>query len=71
LQAAMQDEIEEEPSYIMDSRSAVIDEWRRRQYWENFPWRPVLFVFGLIVSLIVLSMTLYTFWPMIMEQFGT
>ncbi len=69
-QAALQDEIEEEPTYIIDSRSAVIDEWRRQQFWANFPWRPILYVFALIVAVIVVAVGAYELWPMLLEQFG-
>lgn len=69
-QAALQDEIEEEPTYIIDSRSAVIDEWRRQQFWANFPWRPILYVFALLVGVTVVAIGAYELWPLILEQFG-
>jgi predicted Ser/Thr protein kinase len=68
-QAALQDEIEEEPTYVYDSRSSVIDEWRRQQFWATFPWRPILFVFGLIVAVALLAVASYSLWPLILEQF--
>lgn len=69
-QAALQDEIEEEPTYIIDSRSAVIDEWRRQQFWANFPWRPILFVFALLAGVILIAIGAYELWPLVLEQFG-
>lgn len=69
-QAALQDEIEESPAYIQDSRSAMMEQWRREQFWANFPWRPILFVFGLIVALALLAIGAISLWPLVQEQLG-
>ena len=58
----MQEE-DEESAYIFDSRSATLNEWKRRNYWDNFPWRPILFTLGLITTVIILTVLIYTFWP--------
>lgn len=62
-QAALQDDEEEETPMIIDSRSATLNEWRRRNYWENFPWRPILFTFGFLMGATALVFIIYTFWP--------
>ena len=61
-QAAMQEE-DDESAYIFDSRSATLNEWKRRNYWDNFPWRPIVFTLGLITTVIILTVLIYTFWP--------
>jgi serine/threonine protein kinase len=70
-QAAMQDEVEEEPTYIFDSRSSVMDEWRRQQFWANFPWRPILAIFSLISAIAVIAIIAYDFWPTLKEWSGS
>lgn len=62
-QAAIQEDEEDESAYIFDSRSATMNEWKRRNYWDNFPWRPILFTLGLIVSIILIVVLAYAFWP--------
>jgi len=61
-QAAMQEE-DDESAFIFDSRSATLNEWKRRNYWDNFPWRPIVFTLGLITTVIILTVLIYTFWP--------
>jgi serine/threonine protein kinase len=61
-QAAMQDE-DDESNYIFDSRSATLNQWKRRNYWENFPWRPIIFTMSLILAFVVIGVLAYTFFP--------
>jgi serine/threonine protein kinase len=62
-QAAMQDEEDDESSYIFDSRSATLNQWKRQNYWDNFPWRPIIFTMSLILSVVVVGIAVYTFFP--------
>ncbi|MFM1801582.1 MAG: Serine/threonine-protein kinase PknB [Planctomycetota bacterium] len=69
-QAAMQDEEEDDEVMIYDSRSATLNEWKRRNYWENFPWRPILFTLGFFLGVAVLIFAAITFWPMAKDSLG-
>lgn len=60
-QAALQDD--EEEAIIMDSRSATLHAWRRKNYWDNFPWRPILFTMGLFVGIALVIFAAYSFFP--------
>ena len=62
-QAAIQDEDDDESNYIFDSRSATLNQWKRRNYWENFPWRPIIFTMSLILAVVVVGIAIYTFFP--------
>ena len=62
-QAAIQDEDDDESNYIFDSRSATLNQWKRRNYWENFPWRPIIFTMSLILAVVVAGIAIYTFFP--------
>lgn len=67
-QAALQDEAEEEAPVIYDSRSATLDAWKRQNYWDNFPWRPIAFTFGFIIGVILLVVLVYALWQSDMVQ---
>ena len=60
-QAAIQED--DQSHFIYDSRSATLNEWKRRNYWDNFPWRPIIFTLCVIITVIVLGTLAHIFWP--------
>lgn len=60
-QAAIQED--DQSHFIYDSRSATLNEWKRRNYWDNFPWRPIIFTLCVIITIIVLGTLTHIFWP--------